>query len=84
MKPIPQEWIRDYVDQLMEAAKLFDEGSAMREGALAKADAVMGMVEAFRADSCEHEFVDATNEYVKSGEICLKCGQLRPKERVRG
>jgi hypothetical protein len=29
-------------------------------------------------DSCEHEFVDIRNEYVRSGEMCLKCGKIRP------
>lgn len=77
MKPIPQEWIKNYVDQLIDAAQLFEEGTAMRDGALVRADAVLDMVKAFREDSCEHEFVDARNERVRSGEVCVKCGRIR-------
>lgn len=50
-KPIPQDWIKNYVDQLIAAAKLFDEGSVMREAVARRADAVMDMIKAFR-DSC--------------------------------
>jgi len=28
-------------------------------------------------DDCEHEWVDARNQAVKSGEYCAKCGTLR-------
>ena len=28
--------------------------------------------------TCEHEFVSAVNEVIKSGEVCLKCGAVRP------
>ena len=48
MKPIPQEFIRDYVDSLIAAAKMFPEGSVMRTSALLRADYVMDMVKAFR------------------------------------
>jgi hypothetical protein len=27
--------------------------------------------------ACAHEFVDARNAYVVSGEVCLKCGAIR-------
>lgn len=27
--------------------------------------------------SCDHKWIDARNEIVQSGEICLKCGGLR-------
>jgi len=30
------------------------------------------------APGCDHEFVDARNEYVASGELCVKCGAIRP------
>lgn len=26
---------------------------------------------------CKHEWVDARNRYVESGEICLRCGSIR-------
>jgi hypothetical protein len=29
------------------------------------------------AEECQHEWVDARNEYVASGEICLKCRAVR-------
>lgn len=32
-------------------------------------------VDVFR---CEHEWTDARNSVIKSGEICLKCGTIRP------
>ena len=28
--------------------------------------------------NCDHEWKDATNEVVHNGEICLKCGAIRP------
>ena len=45
--PIPQEWIRDYVDQLIAASKLFGD-SRMGNAALERADHVMDMVKSFR------------------------------------
>ncbi len=27
---------------------------------------------------CDHEFVDARNEVVKSGTLCVKCGAIEP------
>lgn len=29
------------------------------------------------AQQCKHEWLDARNAIIKSGEICLKCGALR-------
>ena len=29
-----------------------------------------------RVDECQHEWVSAVNEVVKSGEICLKCNSV--------
>lgn len=48
MDPIPQEWIRDYVDSLLRAAELWPEGSLMREAALLRADHAMDLVKSFR------------------------------------
>lgn len=48
MKPIPQEWVKRYVDLLLDAAKMFDSLSPMRASILLRADAVMDMVKAFR------------------------------------
>jgi hypothetical protein len=48
MKPIPQEWIKEYVDSLLQAAAKFDEYSTMRAAALMRADHVMDLVKAWR------------------------------------
>jgi hypothetical protein len=29
------------------------------------------------AKDCEHKWIDARNEVIKSGEICLKCNSIR-------
>ena len=71
MKPIPLEWIKRYVDSLVEAAEFFD-------GATIRADAILKMVQAYREDSCEHYWACAKNEFVSNGEVCLRCGKLRP------
>lgn len=34
-------------------------------------------LEEVSAEQCEHEWVDARNKVVVSGEICLKCNTLR-------
>ena len=47
MKPIPQEWIKAYVDQLIEAAKLFGD-TVMGKAAIERAHSIMDMVKAFR------------------------------------
>lgn len=47
MKPIPQEWIRDYVDSLVKAAESFGD-TAMGRAAADRASHIMDMVEAFR------------------------------------
>jgi len=47
MTPIPQEFIKEYVDELISAAKLFGD-SRMGNAAMIRADAIMDMVKAFR------------------------------------
>lgn len=47
-KSIPEQWIKQYVEELIEVAKSFDKHSKMRESALVRADAVMDMVTAYR------------------------------------
>ena len=49
-EPIPQEWIREYVDKLIETSAYFDESSPMRRAATDRADAVMDMVKEFRRE----------------------------------
>jgi hypothetical protein len=48
---IPQDWIRDYVDQILAMAKQFDEASAMRAACVARAEHVLDLVKAFRESS---------------------------------
>lgn len=48
-EPIPQEWIKRYVDTLLQFAKGFD--GAMRDSSLLRAQHAMDLVAAFR-ESC--------------------------------
>lgn len=45
---IPQEWIKNYVDQLIRVAKELPENSVMQSSLILRADAVMDMVAAYR------------------------------------
>lgn len=58
MEPIPQEWIKTYVDALLGAASRWPEG-AMRTAALLRADHAMDLVKAFRERN-EHRAVAPT------------------------
>lgn len=46
-KDIPQEWIKKYVDQLLEIAKQLPPGG-LRDATLLRADYTMDLVKAFR------------------------------------
>jgi hypothetical protein len=48
LKPIPQKWIKEYVDSLIEAAKSFGLESKMSQSAMVRADAIMDLVKAFQ------------------------------------
>lgn len=48
LPPIPQDWIRGYVDQLLVAAKKVGPGTLMGQAALLRADHAMDMVKAWR------------------------------------
>jgi len=48
MKDIPQDWIKRYVDQLLDVAKQLPDGSRMKDAALLRADHVMDLVKAWR------------------------------------
>jgi hypothetical protein len=48
MKPIPQEWIRDYVDKMLSLAATLPENSLMREAAALRAEHIMDMVKAWQ------------------------------------
>ena len=45
---IPQEWVKKYVDKLIDMAKQFDENSLMRTTCLMRAEHAMDLVKAFR------------------------------------
>lgn len=47
MSPIPQEWIRNYVDTLLLVAGKFSPG-AMQNAAMLRADHVMDLVKAWQ------------------------------------
>lgn len=47
MKPIPQEWIKNYVDSLMNYAEKIPEGP-MRQGVLLRIEHVLDLVKGFR------------------------------------
>jgi len=47
MEPIPQEWIKRYVDQWLELAGRMKPGK-MQDAALLRADHAMELVKAFR------------------------------------
>jgi hypothetical protein len=48
MKPIPQEWIKNYVDQLISVAKELPAYGAMQSSMMLRADAIMDMVIAYK------------------------------------
>lgn len=48
-----------------------------------KADLVRdlaSLVNAAPPEACKHEWIDATNEVIQSGEVCLKCNAVRAAE----
>jgi len=48
LKDIPQEWIKNYVDQIIKVAKDLPEDSSMRNACLLRAEYIMDLVKAFR------------------------------------
>lgn len=50
---IPQTWVRDYVDKLLELAARLPEGG-MRQATLSRAEHAMDLVEAWR-ESCKRD-----------------------------
>lgn len=41
-------------------------------------DDVKGQWSGPKEPSCDHEWIDARNEVITSGEVCLKCRDVRP------
>lgn len=50
---IPERWVKHYIDQLLEVAKLLPDG-AMKQATLLRADHAMDLVEAHREYKKEH------------------------------
>lgn len=48
MRTIPEQWIQQYVDQLLDLAKRLDEGSKMRAAVLLRAEHAMDLVQTYR------------------------------------
>ena len=69
-------------DQLVDASNIITEitnedGDLMSEALLFLNYIGGTLLDRRRVAVCEHEWTDARNKAVKSGEICLKCGDLR-------
>lgn len=47
-KSIPEEWIKEHVDKLLDMASKFDNNSPMREACLLRAEYYMDLVKAWR------------------------------------
>jgi hypothetical protein len=47
LKPIPQEWIKNYVNQLIDVAASLPEGK-LRDATILRADHAMDLIEAFQ------------------------------------
>lgn len=45
---IPQNWVRNYVDQILVMAKQFEDASPMRAACVMRAEYAMDLVKAFR------------------------------------
>ena len=45
---IPEEWIRKQVDQFLDLAKTLDNGSAMQDAVLQRAEIIMDLVQAWK------------------------------------
>lgn len=57
MRPISQEWLRDYVTALLEGAKRFGPETLMGKAAVLRAEHVMDMAEAWKGH-CEGKHDD--------------------------
>lgn len=54
LKPIPQEWVKKYVDNLVRIAKALPENSDLRAVVAVRAENALDLVKAFR-ESQERE-----------------------------
>lgn len=65
-------------DQLLAAAKAVIEDA--EKGRPRNFDKLREAIEECEVSDgvCDHQWTDARNSVVKSGEICLKCGAIRP------
>lgn len=51
MKPVPQEWIKEYIDKLLGVAKQLPHTDKMHHAILLRVDHIIDLVKAWR----EHE-----------------------------
>lgn len=69
-EPIPQLWIKDYVDSLLLLAAKLHEGS-MRDATMLRAEHAMDLVEAFKSRNRDndsklgHQHDEAVNKLLK-------------------
>lgn len=54
MKSIPDQWIKEYVDKLIDLAKTYDHDNIMYQAILLRVHSVLDMVEAFRESENKH------------------------------
>lgn len=74
------ELCEKWAKELREVWERISEGSSERTGLLFKAEAQQLdlTAKAIRArGECQHKWVDATNEVVTGGEICVECHAMR-------
>jgi hypothetical protein len=65
-------------DWISENTRLTDSGMAVIHAPVQSLLRFMeGKKVVIDEDACEHEWVDARNAVVLSGEVCLKCNSIR-------
>ena len=70
------EPVRDALNDLIEtctSSDVMEFGETPDREAIRGAQAVVALFE----EGCDHEWVDARNEVVSGGEVCLKCHAVR-------
>ena len=67
MAAIPEEWIKRYVDQWLEIARILERGP-MYESALLRADHAMDLVKAWRSRHDKAQTVPADWKAKQAGE----------------
>lgn len=73
---------QELLGELQAAALSLENCSRENLGLIAPV--IIRTAEEIKADNCDHDWVDARNEYVKSGEWCPKCNSIRPGNEATG